>query len=116
MSEKIQMVNVKLGKKLLMRRGGLVDPGNGIAVSFAKTDRPEGQRVPRTGFIAARLHSGELIEVKAVADTPGKETAQDVKVTFKEKCEVIGKKYKAGDEAMLPATTAMALRDEGKVL
>lgn len=112
----VQMINVKLGKKLAARGAGLVDPQTGVAISVAKTVGPDGQQVPKTSFIAARLHSGELIEVKAaVSDTTGKEPAE-VEVTFKKKTEVAGKEYKAGDKATINAGLATTLRDEGKIV
>jgi len=113
----VQTIYVKLGKKLAARGAGLVDPQNGVAISVAKTSGPEGQRVPKTGFIAARLHSGELLEVKAaVSDAAGKDAAPDVEVTFKKKTEIAGKEYKGGDKATISAGLAMTLRDEGKIV
>jgi len=112
----VQMINVKLGKKLAARGAGLVDPLTGAAISVVKTAGPEGQRVPKTSFIAARLHSGELIEVKAaVSDSTSKEPT-DVEVTFKKKTEVSGKEYKAGDKATISAGLATTLREEGKIV
>jgi hypothetical protein len=115
MSEKVKTVNVKLGAKLAKRGGGLVDPSTGIAISAAKTAGSEGQQVPKTNFIAARLHSGELIEVKSAAPA-NQNVTEEIEVTFKKKTEVSGREYKAGDKAKVNSVLATTLREEGKIV
>lgn len=115
----VKMINVKLSAKLVKRGAGLVDPKTGLAISAAKTAGPEGQAVPYSNFIAARLHSGELIQVQPASEPAGKLDDTPVKVTFKinvEKGEIDGKKYKAGDETTLPGLLATKLRAEGKIV
>lgn len=107
MSHKIQVKLAKAGKS------GLCDPESGAMIANDEHGRPAFKAVPDTGFVQARIASGELIAKAARKERAPK--PKTVKVKFLDKAVLGGHEYAAGDEDSFDEDTVKTLFKEGLV-
>jgi len=110
----MEKLAVKLHPKIARRGGGFVDPESGLGISVARQAKNGFQLVPATGFIRARINSGDLLSVEI--SQPKQQPKADegkVEVVLVKGIKIDDTKFKAGEKLLLTTDQADKLIADG---